>query len=142
MAIVPVNMRSESTSNTGFVSFGETATRMKSKLRIITEVKTMALDRRTPAAWAIHPGEILLEEFLRPLGITGYALAKAIGVKPQSVNDIVLEKRGISAEMALRLSRYFGNSPEFWSNLQSAYELAKARTALKKQIAKIQPRAA
>jgi len=100
----------------------------------------MPFERRTPAAWAIHPGEILKEDFLRPLGLSGYKLARAIGVKPQSVNDIVLEKRGISAEMALRLARYFGNSPEFWTNLQSAYELAKARALLKKQIRIIQPR--
>jgi addiction module HigA family antidote len=99
----------------------------------------MSFSRRTNAAWAIHPGEILQEEFLRPLGMSGYALAKAIVVKPQSVNDIVLQKRGISADMAVRLARFFGTSPEFWMNLQSAYELAKVRTTLGRKIEKIQP---
>lgn len=100
----------------------------------------MSLARRAPAAWAVHPGEILKEEFLRPMELSGYALAKALGVKPQSVNDIVLQKRGISADMAMRLGRFFGTSAEFWMNLQSAYELAKVRAALRRQIEKIQPR--
>ena len=99
----------------------------------------MSLVRRTPAAWAIHPGEILKEEFLRPMHITGYGLAKALGVKPQSINDIVLKKRGISAEMAMRLGQFFGTSPEFWMNLQSAYELSKARSSLRHNIHKIRP---
>ena len=99
----------------------------------------MSLTRRTPAAWAIHPGEILKEEFLRPMKLSGYALAKALGVKPQSVNDVVLKKRGISADMAVRLGRFLGTSPEFWMNLQSAYELAKVKSALGRRIEKIQP---
>ena len=99
----------------------------------------MAFVRPTPAAWAIHPGEILQEEFLRPMDITGYRLAKSLAIKPQTVNDIVLKKRGISAEMAVRLARFFGTSPEFWMNLQSAYELAKVRTTLGSKIEKIQP---
>jgi addiction module HigA family antidote len=99
----------------------------------------MAFVRRTPAAWAIHPGEILQEEFLRPMEITGYRLAKSLAIKPQKVNDIVLKKRGISADMAVRLARFFGTSPEFWMNLQSAYELAKVRTTLGRKIEKIQP---
>ena len=100
----------------------------------------MSFVRRTPAAWAIHPGEILREEFLRPMRISGYALAKALAVKPQSVNDIVLKKRGISANMAMRLARFLGTSPEFWMNLQSAYELTKARRVLGQKIEKIRPR--
>ena len=99
----------------------------------------MSLARRTPAAWAIHPGEILKEEFLRPLKLSGYALAKALGVKPQSVNDIVLKKRGISAEMAVRLGRFLGTTPEFWMNLQSAYELSKVKAAFGRRIGKIRP---
>jgi addiction module HigA family antidote len=99
----------------------------------------MSFGRRTNAAWAIHPGEILQEEFLCPLGISGYALAKSLAIKPQTVNDIVLKKRGVSAEMAVRLARFFGTSPEFWMNLQSAYELAKVRTTLGRKIEKIQP---
>ena len=99
----------------------------------------MTLVRRTPAAWAIHPGEILQEEFLRPMEISGYRLAKSLAIKPQTVNDIVLQKRGICADMAVRLTRFFGTSPEFWMNLQSAYELAKVRSTLGPSIKKIQP---
>jgi addiction module HigA family antidote len=72
---------------------------------------------------AIHPGEILMEEFLRPLKISQYRLAKDIGVSPRRINEIVLQKRIISANTALRLSKYFKTSPEFWLNLQSHYDL-------------------
>jgi len=71
----------------------------------------------------IHPGEILLEEFLTPMEISQYRLAKEIHVPARRINEIVHGKRAITADTALRLSRYFGNSAEFWSNLQSAYEL-------------------
>ncbi len=97
------------------------------------------LERRKSAGWAIHPGEILLEEFLKPMEISGYRLAKAIGVNCQTVNDIVLQKRGISADMALRLAKFFATTSEFWMNLQTAYELAKAQKALAAQVAKIRP---
>ena len=72
----------------------------------------------------IHPGEILEEEFLKPLGITQYRLSKDINVPPRRINEIVHGKRGIIADTALRLSKYFGNSSQFWLNLQSQYELA------------------
>jgi len=75
----------------------------------------------------IHPGEILREEFLNPLGITAYRLAKDIHVPGTRIADIVGERRGISAETALRLSRYFGNSAQFWLNLQAHYELREAQ---------------
>ena len=71
----------------------------------------------------IHPGEILLEEFLQPLNISQYRLAKDIGVPARRINEIVHRKRGISADTALRLSRYFTLSERFWMNLQSRYEL-------------------
>lgn len=99
----------------------------------------MSLDRRMGPGWSVHPGEILKIEFLDPLNISGYGLAKALDVNPQSINDIVLEKRGISAEMAVRLGRFFGTTPEFWINLQSAYELFKANNDLKRELGKIQP---
>ncbi len=101
----------------------------------------MRYERRTPAGWAIHPGEILKEEFLRPLEISGYALAKSLKVPAQTVNDIILKKRGISAEMAVRLSKFFGTTPEFWMNLQAAFELANVRTnkKLSQQVKKINP---
>ena len=72
---------------------------------------------------SVHPGEILLEEYLKPLGITQYRLAKDIGVHPRRINEIVHGKRSISADTALRLSRYFGTSERFWLNLQSHYAL-------------------
>ena len=71
----------------------------------------------------IHPGEILLEEFLEPMGISQYRLAKDISVPPRRINEIVNGKRGISADTALRLARYFGTSAEFWMNLQTHYLL-------------------
>jgi len=71
----------------------------------------------------VHPGEILLEEFLRPMGISQYRLAKDISVHPRRINEIVHGKRAISADTALRLSRYFGLSERFWLNLQARYDL-------------------
>ena len=71
----------------------------------------------------IHPGEVLREEFLEPMGITQYRLAKDIGVQPTRINQIVKGKAGISADTALRLGRYFGTSPQFWLNLQARYDL-------------------
>ncbi len=75
----------------------------------------------------IHPGEILLEEFLNPMGISQNALARAIGVPPRRINEIVLGKRGITADTALRLSRAFGTSEGFWMGLQADYDLEEAR---------------
>ncbi len=71
----------------------------------------------------IHPGEILLEEFLKPLGVSQYRLAKEISVPTRRINEIVLGKRSISADTALRLARYFGLSEQFWINLQMRYDL-------------------
>ena len=71
----------------------------------------------------IHPGEILLEEFLEPMGITQYRRAKDVTVPPRRINEIVHGKRGISADTALRLSKYFGTTERFWMNLQTRYDL-------------------
>ena len=71
----------------------------------------------------VHPGEVLMEEFLRPLGLSQNRLALAIGVHARRINEIVLEKRGITADTALRLSRFFGTTAEFWLGLQKDYEL-------------------
>ncbi|MDY0963202.1 MULTISPECIES: HigA family addiction module antitoxin [Massilia] len=73
----------------------------------------------------IHPGEILREEYLEPLGMSANALAGALRLTAARVNEIVREKRGITPDTALRLSRYFGTTPEFWLNLQMTYELRK-----------------
>lgn len=72
---------------------------------------------------AIHPGEMLREEFMAPIGLTAYRLAKELKLPAPRINDIVREKRGLSADTALRLARYFGNSPEFWMNMQARYDL-------------------
>ena len=74
----------------------------------------------------IHPGEILREEFLMPLQMSAHALSQAIRVPATRVNDIVNGKRGVTADTALRLARYFGNAPDFWMNLQAAYDLRAA----------------
>jgi addiction module HigA family antidote len=71
----------------------------------------------------IHPGEVLLEEFLKPMGITQYRLAKDINVPPRRINEIIQGKRAITPDTALRLSRYFGLSERFWLNLQARYDL-------------------
>ena len=76
---------------------------------------------------SIHPGEILLEEFLKPLGISQNTLSRDLDVPLQRINQIVLGKRSISVDTALRLARYFGTTPELWLNLQSRYDLETAR---------------
>jgi addiction module HigA family antidote len=76
-----------------------------------------------PLAYSIHPGEILLTEFMEPLGLTPYRLAKDLHISAPRVNDLVRGKSGITADTALRLSRYFRNSPEFWIGLQSGHDL-------------------
>ena len=83
------------------------------------EIRRMTMAKLTP----IHPGEILIEEFLKPLGISQYRIANDIGVPARRINEIVLGKRSISANTALRLSRYFSMSEQFWSNLQMRYDL-------------------
>src|SRR6266705_870213 len=82
----------------------------------------------------VHAGEILLEDFLRPLGISQYRLAKDIHVPLRRINEIALGRRGISADTALRLARYFRTTPQFWLNLQTHYELDAARLAVQKTI--------
>jgi antitoxin HigA-1 len=72
---------------------------------------------------SIHPGEVLLEEFLRPMGLSQSRLALDISVHPRRINEIVLGKRSVTADTALRLARYFGNSPQFWLGLQADYDL-------------------
>ena len=78
----------------------------------------------------IHPGEILAADFLGPLGITQYRLARDISVPPRRINEIVHAKRGITADTALRLARYFGTSERFWLNLQARYDLEQQRDRL------------
>lgn len=88
----------------------------------------------------IHPGKILREEFLKPLQMSSYELAKNLHVPVPRINDIVLEKRGITADTAIRLARFFGNTEDFWMNLQTSFEVRGARRRLAKEIERIQPR--
>ena len=91
----------------------------------------------------VHPGEVLREEFLLPLELSANALAKALGVPAPRINDIVRERRGVSADSAMRLARYFGGDARSWLNLQSEYDLRVAELTNAKRIAKeIAPRAA
>ena len=90
----------------------------------------------------IHPGEILMEDFIEAFGITQHRLSVAIGVPPRRINEIVHGKRGITADTALRLGRYFGIDPQFWLNLQSRYEIELAHDRAAHEIDAIQPLAA
>jgi addiction module HigA family antidote len=74
----------------------------------------------------VHPGEILREDYLGPMELSAHALAKALKVQPSRINDIVLDRRGVTADTALRLARYFGTTARFWLNLQMEYELRRA----------------
>jgi addiction module HigA family antidote len=87
----------------------------------------------------IHPGEILNEEFLVPLGISAYKLSKSIGVQQTRISLILKGERGITADTAMRLAKYFGTSPEFWMNLQIEYDLRKAKTEIKEILDNIVP---
>jgi addiction module HigA family antidote len=78
----------------------------------------------------VHPGEVLLEEFLKPLRLTQHRLAKDLSVPPRRINEIVLGKRGVAADTALRLARYFKMTEQFWMNLQSQYDLEFERDRL------------
>jgi len=84
----------------------------------------------------IHPGEILIEEFLKPMGISQYRLAKDISVPPRRINEIVHGKRSISADTALRLGRFFGISPQFWLNLQTRFDLELTEDLLAERLEK------
>lgn len=90
----------------------------------------------------MHPGEVLREEFMKPMNLTAYALAKALGVPRTRIERIASERTGITADTALRLSRYFGNSAGFWLNLQSRYDILIAQRELAGELEKIEPREA
>jgi addiction module HigA family antidote len=100
----------------------------------MTVANTRPLERRP-----IHPGEILREEFLPEYELSVTALAEAAGVSRQSVNELLRERRAVSPEMALRLSRLFGTSPEYWLNLQRNVDLWDAARGLKRAIAHVHP---
>ncbi len=93
------------------------------------------MDKLTP----IHPGEVLLQDFILALGVTQHRVAVAIGVPPRRINEIVHGKRRITADTALRLSRYFGTSDLFWVNLQNRYDLEIERDAIASELEGIRP---
>ena len=100
----------------------------------------MKKKRQVAARWNLHPGEILREDFLKPLEMSSYNLAKRLRVPVPRIHDIVLEKRGITADTAVRLARFFGTSPEFWMNAQSFYEVRRAQNELAQELSRIEPR--
>jgi len=117
--------------NGGFVLFGKTTMRTKSKSSTTTELLPNP-----------HPGEILVEDFLKPMALSQTALARAIGVPPRRINEIVLGRRAITADTDLRLARYFNMSEGFFLGLQTDYELMERKCALGDKLKAIRPRAA
>jgi antitoxin HigA-1 len=99
----------------------------------------MGIVRKGTPNWRIHPGEILREEFLKPMGISAYKLAKRLRVPPPRINDIVLERRGITADTAVRLSRFFRTTEQFWLNLQDAYDVSRVKTERADELELIEP---
>ena len=99
----------------------------------------MSKARRSSGAWRIHPGEILREEFLKPMKVSAYELAKQLHVPAPRINDIVLEKRAITADTAVRLAKFFGTTEQFWMNLQASYEVRRAKAHLVRDLRKIRP---
>jgi addiction module HigA family antidote len=91
----------------------------------------------------VHPGEVLREDYLQPLGMSAHALAQALKVPPSRINDIVLERRGVTVDTAMRIVRYFGGDVQTWMNLQTTYEVKVAEKELGPRIAKeVLPKAA
>ncbi len=108
--------------------------------RRAVEFSDVMSGQRLPAA---HPGQFLRDEFLTPLNLSVYALARALNVPRPRLNDIVRGRRSVSADTALRLARYFGTSPQFWVNLQTRYDLDIAERTLRRTIdEEVKPRAA
>ncbi len=101
----------------------------------------MSISRKGTPNWKIHPGEILKEEFLKPMGLSVYRLAKEIRVPAPRVNDVVLQKRGITADTAVRLAKFFGTSEQFWLGLQSAYEVSLVKSERRDELRQIKPMA-
>ena len=87
----------------------------------------------------IHPGEILLEEFLKPMGITAYRLSKETKIDQTRISEIVRGKRSISVDTALRFAKFFGNSPEFWISLQNHYDIQEKKRKIQLELKKIKP---
>ena len=104
---------------------------------MLTTLKLLIITEEIVMSWNIHPGEILLEEFMKPLDINANQLAHLLDVPTPRINDIVLQKRGITADTALRLAHYFGTTVKFWMNLQDSYEIRKVSRETKLNIEKL-----
>jgi len=100
----------------------------------------MAMARTGNPKWRIHPGEILREEYLKSLNLSGTALAKELHVSVPTVNDIVRGRRAITADMAVRLAKFFRTTEQFWLNLQDAYEVSRAKERLADTLKEIKPK--
>src|SRR5665213_481389 len=110
--------------NGGFVSSGVVPARSGWKSWITIErIMIKRKDRLDP----VHPGDVLLEDFMKPMGLSAYAVAKALGATPIAISEIIRRKRSVSAEMALKLGRLFNVSPELWMGIQADYDLELAR---------------
>jgi addiction module HigA family antidote len=127
--------------NGASVSGSSMAMPMMSNSRIITEARcNMSIENaRKRMVRPTHPGEMLREDFLRDYSLTVSSLAKALGVSRQTINELLRERRAVSPEMALRLSRLFGNTPEFWLNAQRAVDLWEAARAIGTRVERIDP---
>ena len=132
-AIVPVNIAFGSMTSGEFASSGVTAGRMTSRSWTITEAP---MTKRTKLLDPIHPGEILTEDFMKPLAISINRLSRELQVPPNRIHGIVHGTRSITADTALRLGTYFGVTPETWLNLQSEYDLRVARRTVGEEIAR------
>lgn len=104
--------------------------------------KSSTTTTRSPLLHNPHPGEILAEEFMKPMGLTQNALARALGVPPRRINEIVLGKRAVTADTDLRLARYFGVSDGMFIGLQADFELMERRRKISRELKSIRPRAA
>jgi addiction module HigA family antidote len=99
----------------------------------------VSIERKGTPNWSVHPGEILREEFLKPMGLSAYEVAKRLHVPAPRINDIVLERRGITADTAIRLSRLFNTTEQFWLNLQAAYEIRRVKAERTEELERIEP---
>ena len=99
----------------------------------------MAIERKGSPKWRMHPGEILREEYLKPLNLSATSLAKKLSVSVPTVNEIVRERRAVTADMAVLLARFFGTSEQFWLNLQGSYDVSRAKQRLATKLKSIKP---
>lgn len=132
-ALSPWQGSAQDNTASALTTSGECASAGRKVLHMTSRSSTTIVEDLLPL---IHPGEILAEEFLEPLGMTQYRLARAIHVPPRRINEIVQGKRAITPDTAMRLARYFGSTPQFWMNLQTGYELRRAERDSGEQIAR------